>query len=704
MSLFFANPAALWWMPAVGLPILYHLFFRRKNPQHDFPSLIFFQRIEPNLSAKRKLHEIVILALRMFIIALVILAIARPSTGLVLGSHGIARVIIIDNSGSMGGLTSHNLSKLQLACNSAEKLLEAQKPYDSSAIVLTVPDPDSSLPSGFDADQEALRDGIQKLQPTESAPNIARALRLALSLLKSAKQSSYEIHIITDLQANNWEAIPLGLQSTTARIVVHRIDTPPPHLGAISLELGDIPNRSFPIGRIIPLNLRLINQSKEKGDVQLNVTDESGKSRTQDVTLNGSEKKDVPFTFSFTTPGFHWAHIGLEGDVAPAGTQATVGFWITEVAKAVFVGGQHDFGALPLAVAPGDRSDLSGIEPDFIESDKLNDFLALPTPPLAVVLLWGKLPASPELKEYVDGGGTVFIVPPLQITSHSPVFTAPNWIDAAIEDSPDLPKDGESIIPLQPDHPLWRDLRDNSGQPQLSLIQAFRERPLQLDKSWTQLLVDADGTTLLGTRSIGKGHLFASGLALAPSWTTFPTKASFLVMIQNAFFGRTQEFLPLTQMLAGGDFPFNAGNASIKIRSLFGTPMDWQGQPGDFAGLPRTGVYECLQGGKTNWIAVRSNPDEALDNYLSKGNIPLLKAWAPDVLDLRTPEDMLVDLRAHVSGTSLYGDFMVLAFFISFLETWIANSSITAKPQKRAPAASRLPFKTRILKPFRANV
>ena len=60
----FAHPAAAWLLPAIALPVIFHLFFRLRRQVRDFPALLFFERIDPRLSAKRKLHEWLLLLLR----------------------------------------------------------------------------------------------------------------------------------------------------------------------------------------------------------------------------------------------------------------------------------------------------------------------------------------------------------------------------------------------------------------------------------------------------------------------------------------------------------------------------------------------------------------------------------------------------------------------------------------------------------------
>src|SRR5271154_662857 len=125
MPFLLSHPVAAWLFPAVALPILFHLFFRLRRQVREFPSLMFFLRIDPRLSAKRKIHEWLILLLRCFFLALLILALARPLLGLKSTGGSVARLVLIDNSGSMAAPAKTGATKLTLAGHATQKLIDA---------------------------------------------------------------------------------------------------------------------------------------------------------------------------------------------------------------------------------------------------------------------------------------------------------------------------------------------------------------------------------------------------------------------------------------------------------------------------------------------------------------------------------------------------------------------------------------------------
>jgi hypothetical protein len=151
MPFLFSHPVAAWLLPAVTLPIIFHLFFRLRRQVREFPSLMFFLRIDPRLSAKRKIHEWLILLLRCLFLALLILALARPLLGLKSSGEHVARLVLIDNSGSMAAPATAGISKLTLAERATEKLIASSLAGDSVAVQLMIPDPTVTLPRGFDA-------------------------------------------------------------------------------------------------------------------------------------------------------------------------------------------------------------------------------------------------------------------------------------------------------------------------------------------------------------------------------------------------------------------------------------------------------------------------------------------------------------------------------------------------------------------------
>jgi hypothetical protein len=660
----FSHPAAAWLLPAIVLPIIFHLFFRMRRQTRDFPALLFFQRIDPRLSSKRKLHEWVILFLRCLFIALLIAALLRPLLGVHQSSGSVARVVLIDNSASMAGQARPGLSKWTLAKDATLHLISAQLPGDTLVVQLTVPDPTAALPNDFDATAASLRDAVSKLVVSDGAGSMPKALRRALATLDDAKASRRELIVLTDLQRDNWTRGELGSLPTTSHVVVRRLPSVPPTSGAASFQSMELPTRAIPAGRITPLRIELRNEGGGEANARLNSSDDSGRNQTRDLDLATRASANATLAFSFATAGFHWAELWIEGDAAPAAIRSELGFWCTDVRKVLFVGTHDDFGALPYAVSPGGNADLTGLESVFIDPGQVATSLA--DKPLAVVTSWDRV--DPALEDYVRNGGTLLLVPRATAGSGTP---PPAWINAALG-AAHTATDPEPVLLLKEDDAAWHDLRDSSGRPQFGTLRVWQYQPVQATGSdWQALVASGHGATLLTRRELGRGHILASGLAFAPKESSLPLKAGFVVMMQNLIFGDRSEPVPVRMIHAGDDITLPSGNVSIK--SLAGSALSWQGAARDFAGFPRAGVYEIRQPNHVEWIAASGDPEEAQPDFLPLGPIALLRDLPHDIAALNTAEE-LTRLDASPATTSSFYRWLLLAALLVLLgETWLAH-------------------------------
>ncbi len=636
---------------------------------------MFFLRIDPRLSAKRKIHEWLILVLRCLFIALLIFSLARPLLGVKGAGGNVARLVLIDNSGSMGASTPAGISKLILAERATERLITSSKKGDATAVQVMVPDPISTLPHGFDAPPSTLCDSVSKLTPSDGAASVPKAIRLALATLGTAITAQRELHIVTDLQQKNWSRGDLGADALApnVRIIVHRLETAPVTTGSVSIEPAETPTRSIPAGRIIPVRVALQNHGPATAHVRLNSTDDSGKTNSRNLEIGPNASSLVTLTFSFGNPGFHWAQTWVEGDVAATATRADLGFWCTDVQKVLFVGGQNDFAALPFAVSPGGNADLSGIDTVFTSSDQLTTNLA--AKPLAVVLTWENWPqdasASQTLQDYVRKGGTLFLVPTPEIgtTVSRP---ASEWLGASLAPVQSS-KDSEPIMLLQDGDAVWHDLRNDEGRPSLGTLRTFQYCPVKVGADWQILATSAGGSALLAKRNFEQGRIFVSGLAFSPKWSSLPLKAGFVVLVQNAIFGQQAGAIPLRLMKAADEFHFDFPGEQATVKSLAGNALDWQGSAKDFAGFPRTGVYEIRQHDHVNWGATSGNADEADHDFLPLGPLTLLRDVPHDTVALIHDDDLAQTGLAQRSGLPLYRWLLLMALLILLLETWLAN-------------------------------
>src|SRR6187402_1599729 len=101
----FANPLFLWGCLAATIPLLVHLFDRRRPRPHPFGAISFVLKSQKRTASRLRLRRLLLYTLRTLLLLAVPLALARPElthAGTVTAGMGpMATVIVLDNSLSM---------------------------------------------------------------------------------------------------------------------------------------------------------------------------------------------------------------------------------------------------------------------------------------------------------------------------------------------------------------------------------------------------------------------------------------------------------------------------------------------------------------------------------------------------------------------------------------------------------------------------
>ncbi len=132
----FLFPGFLWALLAVAIPVIIHLFHFRRFKRVYFTNVRFLREVKEETSARQRLRNLLVLAMRMLAVAALVLAFAQPiiplGRNLLKGQKAIS--IFIDNSFSMSAM-SEEVPLLELARRKARQIVEAYAPDDRFQIL-----------------------------------------------------------------------------------------------------------------------------------------------------------------------------------------------------------------------------------------------------------------------------------------------------------------------------------------------------------------------------------------------------------------------------------------------------------------------------------------------------------------------------------------------------------------------------------------
>ncbi len=199
----FLNPLFLFGLAAAAIPILIHLFTRRRPREVRFSSLEFLSEVQQSEIRRLRIKQWLLLALRTLAVAAIATAMARPALPGGAGRAGEAAattvVALIDVSGSMGALAAGDRPLLAEARRAAEDLLATLGPADQLLLVPydRTPRPATDQPIG---DAGRLRAALQALVPGAQRTDHAAALALATRAITESRALNKELVWFSDFQ------------------------------------------------------------------------------------------------------------------------------------------------------------------------------------------------------------------------------------------------------------------------------------------------------------------------------------------------------------------------------------------------------------------------------------------------------------------------------------------------------------------------
>lgn len=196
----FLNPLVLFGLGAAAIPILIHLFTKRRPREVPFSSLEFLTEVHQSEIRRLKLKQWLLLLLRTLAIAALAIAMARPAVkGGTGGSASSSLVALVDVSGSMSAPGADGRPLAAAARRAVEDLLATLGPGDELLLVPydRAPRPMSEKPLG---DAGRLRAAAAAIAPTAHVTDHRAALELAARALSEARALNRELFWISDFQ------------------------------------------------------------------------------------------------------------------------------------------------------------------------------------------------------------------------------------------------------------------------------------------------------------------------------------------------------------------------------------------------------------------------------------------------------------------------------------------------------------------------
>jgi hypothetical protein len=504
----FLSPLFLAAAIAAAVPILLHLFHRKTEVVIDFPAVRLLTRAPAHQHRRRRLRELVLLALRVTALLLLALSFARPYlAGAVAPESAPLTVIVMDTSLSMSAPR-----QIERAREAALRAVD-DTPSSHALALITFGDA-ATVAVEPTADRAAMRAAIAQAVPAPRGTRFRTALARATEIVGTRDA---RVIIVSDLQQAGWEANDDGGVPDGVDVEVKSIAPPPSNLAVTSAERSD--------GRVVATVQNFGNiEAKTSARVVL-----AGKTVAQAaVTIAPSAAADVELNVSLPRSGE--AHIQIDD---AAGYQL-------DNARTLALDQQS---STPVAVIVSDPTGASGglyleralnvagggreFRVDVLDGAALATWAQDDINRRAVTFILGTRTierAGRELiRSYLAQGGQVFLTlgPETDIGTLNTLLGSPLSITEETVRTP-----GATMVATDGRHPIFRPFLNPAGA--LGDVQVDQYRRLNDHPGRAVLARFSGGDAALTEESAGEGRLMIYTSDLDNEWSRFPLSPAFV--------------------------------------------------------------------------------------------------------------------------------------------------------------------------------
>ncbi len=703
----FLNPLMLAGLGGAVLPLVLHLLARSRFRTVDWAAMMFLQAADPRERQSTRLRQFLLLLLRMVLVSLLAVALARPlvsdSFAAVASGGHLSTVVIVDASLSTS-VVENGKPRSEFIRQSAIQVVTSMQKGDEVALII------AGLPghsTQWTTDLTHVADDIASLRPAGRA-NMAEALVRASDLLNRSESQNRRIVIVTDRQAVSWREVDVAFRSawrsrSRPGAALPITVAPVGNTSADNLAMASVSVLNPPVVRDQPIEIeaRIRNYGNVRRAGVVVSVGIGGREITR-ATVDCPPDSNVPLRLSARLnepgPAVLNAAIQMPTPIGIASDDAMdLSLDVADATKVLLISGDErapkssaeSFFA-NAALQPAAAAGKPGFDPFKVTTIRTATVTPADLQSAQVAVLANVDSLSPAmataLEQFIYDGGGLLVAP-------GSLTRVDDYNDRLYRDGAGflparltLPADAGQVIGIgQVDlaHPTIQFLRGRSELPAASIGKWFRLSP----RSDARIIASlSTGDVFAVESTVGRGRVMMFATPLDADWSTLPLTSFYLPFLQSS-----------SRWLAGGGADRNLSPGTPIVYSWTGSETrtaslltpdgrtialdpQRQGERAEvrYGQTHSPGVYRLRvsNSGKRDTIVpyVVGNPSDESDLT------PLTKnAWSELQRDMQlqviepTGQSIADLLAAKRAGHEIWGLLILAVIACALLETWLSG-------------------------------
>lgn len=680
----FLNSTVLFAAAAAVIPLLIHLFSKRRVKVVEFSSLKHLKQMQKRQVRRLKIRQLLLLLLRMLIILAVVLAFARPTTeGGSVGSHAsVSAVIVFDNSASMSRqVRDGNL--FEIARKRVRALLDSFGESDEIRLIVTGQEAGPGDGIGF-VSAAAAREQLERLRPGYTGSDLQGGLERAEELMGRAVNLNREIYIVSDMQR---AALPESGLSSECEALVYAVSLPREEHDNCGITGVDFGGQLVVPGHDFDMTATVKNYGNDdRPDLIASLYLDGHRVAQTDVSVGAGSETTVRFTRSVSRGGFHSGRVELSDDKFAGDNSYYFGFRIPDQFNVLLVNGDPVARYVSLALAPSGSLNqywsVKEIMPDGLAGVNLREY--------DVIVLAGapriEGAYAGRIKSFVRRGKALLVTysGETEVGYFNGTWSEVTGVRITEPARRDFSRAGYyTLETVDYDHPVFN-VFDFAGE-ELPEVRFYTLPKTEISEAATVAASFSGGRPALVETVYGDGRVLTFTGPLGPNWSDMTGQAFFV-----PFVSRMAEYL--ASDLSGYDLALFAGdqiNRTVAVRGALDGSLELvapdsaryylapdeesgslvlQARPTDYPG-----IYSIRHlGQEVDRFAVNVNPAECdltavdVDRFATA-------AGAPEYRELPEDVDMASAVAEFRFGKELWQVFLWLAVIMLLVEMLLSR-------------------------------
>ena len=668
----FANSLFLWGLLAVPLPVLLHLFFRRRKAKVAFSTLQFFQQRKRYLAHRRRLREILLLLIRTLALLCLVLALSRMlfnSMPYALSAKTNA-VIVLDDTLSMDRKIGSGATAFELAAQKAGEVLDTLSEGDGVALVYL----SGRQGLAMTRKRQLVRQHLEEARVTGGTGSYSAALKQAVSYLATEGNPNREVFVLSDFQRNQAPSKPVALGAIKGlRLYFLPVSGTLENLSVEDIKLSTRPQM---VNKRLTIPFKIRNHGETDRETEASLTVGAETRNTVTVSVPAGQTVEGRFDYVPDRAGFLSGSVCITDRHLALDNSHAFAVNVCQNIRVLLLESDllnriRPFHFLKLAVDPSDGETLNGIQ---TEQGFVQELAPKEIEKYHAIVMANPQPLSTQtasfLAHYMSNGGTVIVFAGADVDDKT---------FAAFEDSRLQhlfgAKQQTEFNGIQFKGPL----NGLNALLQMDLLKWQRVHGLTPTPSST-VLAESHGHVVMAEEKVGAGSFIACAFSCRRDYCNWPELKSFPIAMIHLLTYAAHDPQQNAGVACGSLLRLIAlspTDKTLTLRHSDGTPFQIPVDKGEavFADTWQPGILTA-EHATPRCVAINPVPAESDLACLGAGKMAGI-VDAP-VTVLKTDAGVDSQIRAYRQGSDMTGPLLMLALLLLLLELLVGNTYLLA--------------------------